>query len=1769
MFSLKWIKNKLDHKPALRQLDPQQIKKALVHNSDEGEVCNKEKETADHNEFEFMKEKGEEIMIEYGDKINKVQLEGVESITTVAISSKGDRLAFASLRDGENGFPVTFVEVTGKPMAFLEQGATGGRAEESAETSKKVQGKRPSNTASFMQKLVTPRAGSSKQNGGFFSNGREELNADDDNDDNDDSGGFPGSTESKIEENIVSPNNIEVDISADNTQIGAQPESQPKVVKQNDEEIKDPHLFRSHYSSKSVKGTMGSLAFSNAYHGDMINGISFDQHGNEVAVCDNKGWIVIYNFQSHRALACTNVHTALLSVSYMRRGKKRYVACGSDDNKVFTYEVVEAKEGERPERKHLKKIEALESSPLRISQKEHQKCSDDTTRFTDEWGPLGNRPFGEFRELINVIQHEGKITGVALMEDNIGENPKDQKNKNILLAVTSVDKILAIYRIKPEEEVNCCNTDESKVSGDKQQTNEGNADESNFSEDAEQNFGDRTDESKRDEDGEHTVGTNDNIHKFRDNADASRNIENRVFKPWFKLKLPMRVESLSVSADGKKIAFGGERQAIVLEYKTWEINTDGLGTYGIGAMKQMLTPAFMKVKEKEKMEYINDWEETCVLETKGEVSSIGLSGDGKRLMVGSNDKTARLYDVETAAEIHRYRRPARVKSVQLNRDGEYAVVGAFDGKAIRYNVSDGLSPSCVINNQENQEIKAVDISGDGQYVMTCSLGEVNVYHLKSGVRKLHYERKNISDGSNVVVYCGELLHYGDYCLAGGYDKLVQMYDVGNVKDPKVHEFTTNGFVWGLSIRHMKKDSSGAPEKELPTNNEPFLQVAIGSWTGEVDLYEVSQISKSAEKKFSHVQMACFKHDDRIFSTCISGDGNYLAVGTRDCRAVVYDISNKKESQGFLSKPMNTEDCIRTEWKRPERVYSVSISHDSSMVAVSDLEKVVTVYDMHSHKERNSWQCSGIIHAVEFSPNNKILATGGEDNKVVFYDLETDTILLQVPLQGPCFDLDICFKANSFICAEGNRAVVYGDLAHGYGMQDRPSFAMAKMFLNDLDSLKITIESHPTLLNAIGGKDKEKKTLLQLAVEENNLPAAKMLLEGKTKLALLEDAHGNTAMTVAVLGRKKQMLQLILEGIIKGQIVDAPASLKPLYKYVNDFTNKGEAKENKGEAKENLTLFEDIGRQFPDLLLKFLEDYEPQQSESFVLGNLAQAPIKHPIFIGLPRRAPRNFWEKFIDMELKNEQAESKDELQSTEKTKLRCCAQLCCCKKEKSNNKELENEQHTSHRCSPLFCCKGKKPPYKPQHSEQPLEMRKCCFNEKVELAVEASRIPLEGIMQKFERHSKSDVNSANDTGHPMPSEGQGGGKSDGKYRNVSPLEVIVDASRRMSGYSVFKDGTIADIMIQAKWQTIKWHFFLSFLWYCLYLMLFVLHANAIANCSPASLNGYNLKTSELWRNDYDNTWGKIGLLTLPPVVIMASIYMYHEYRQFFRENVDDYGKYKKQHFRKCCHMATGYFKSSWNWLDFPAFPLQLMSCILFLSRSVGARSVAAIAVVLAFIKLLYYCRFWDSFGPLVRMIFRTIHGMGNFLVVIVILLLGFGMTFKILENDVEEYRTFPRAFIQTTLLMYGEFEFLSLHLSDPAEHLLTVIMFEIMLLLVVVVLLNLLIAILSDIYSQVNTNAELEYRLEKASIILEVEKSKAFTRTDARLYPKWVHILKPTTSLEPDAKGEFQIHLEKLLEKAIANEKKQDVLEEFQRTTAAKINKMEVELKRIKKVST
>ena len=97
---------------------------------------------------------------------------------------------------------------------------------------------------------------------------------------------------------------------------------------------------------------------------------------------------------------------------------------------------------------------------------------------------------------------------------------------------------------------------------------------------------------------------------------------------------------------------------------------------------------------------------------------MAFSPDGRWALTGSDDKTARLWEVATGTEMRRLDHSDEVTSVAFSPDGQQALTGSWDKTARLWDVATGKE----IHRLEghSMSVRSVAFSADGRWALTGS-----------------------------------------------------------------------------------------------------------------------------------------------------------------------------------------------------------------------------------------------------------------------------------------------------------------------------------------------------------------------------------------------------------------------------------------------------------------------------------------------------------------------------------------------------------------------------------------------------------------------------------------------------------------------------------------------------------------------------------------------------------------------------------------------------------------------------------------------------------------------------------------------------------------------------------------------------------------------------------------------------------------------------------------------------------------------------------------
>ena len=230
--------------------------------------------------------------------------------------------------------------------------------------------------------------------------------------------------------------------------------------------------------------------------------------------------------------------------------------------------------------------------------------------------------------------------------------------------------------------------------------------------------------------------------------------------------------------------------------------------------------------------------------------------------------------------------------------------------------------------------------------------------------------------------------------------------------------------------------------------------------------------------------------------------------------------------------------------------------------------------------------------------------------------------------------------------------------------------------------------------------------------------------------------------------------------------------------------------------------------------------------------------------------------------------------------------------------------------------------------------------------------------------------------------------------------------------------------------------------------------------------------------------------------------------------------------FKHECHQlridGRAYFGDVWNLLDITSAVFTLISLAFTLvswaSKEQHAKThraldiIQAHALLLGWWKALYFLRGIDLTSFLVNMLLQIARDMAPFLIILAVVLLGFATAFHLMlrhdlvtpdrPNGDEEETMFDQTLTSVfgvVGMMFGAFEVTEFRqgLSDgeffggsqgPGEAWISLLDLTVFLLIVPLVMLNALIAIMSDTFDRVKSDAQASKIHDRAELILEME---------------------------------------------------------------------------------
>lgn len=478
------------------------------------------------------------------------------------------------------------------------------------------------------------------------------------------------------------------------------------------------------------------------------------------------------------------------------------------------------------------------------------------------------------------------------------------------------------------------------------------------------------------------------------------------------------VLSLAFSIDGKYLVAGGEDSRIyILDIES------GRSNQLAGALNTVQDLSFSPDGKKLAgavgfFVTVWDFEKRRVLYNlplqRNTVWSVAWSPDGSMLATGGADKRVVVWDPETQESIFsESKHTDAVYSVTWSPDSKYLASGARDSSFILWDIENGKAIGDPIKAHGEGSVYSVAFSPDGKILATGGgdgtilftsvstlepVGRVENY-FRYGVRSLAFRP---TGGINLLA-------------AGSFDNSIGLFTV-TPQQPLSEEITGDkGQI--LSVASMENGSILLAEKQ----------------NGEVNIWLVVQ----EEEKLVH------NIPSTAISAAFSPAGDRLALGEPSGDIIILEVESGEEVNRMSSSPsavlalafspdgrnLASTQCLEELFERGENPYCnlhellIWDTASGNIVQTLGVDYSINITQQTSEATEQTSDIVGhtdYIRALAFSPNENFLATGGDDQTIMIWDLETQLPLVLPLTQHKAPVTSMAFSPDGLMLASGSQ-----------------------------------------------------------------------------------------------------------------------------------------------------------------------------------------------------------------------------------------------------------------------------------------------------------------------------------------------------------------------------------------------------------------------------------------------------------------------------------------------------------------------------------------------------------------------------------------------------------------------------------------------------------------------------------------------------------------------------------------------------------------------------
>ena len=355
------------------------------------------------------------------------------------------------------------------------------------------------------------------------------------------------------------------------------------------------------------------------------------------------------------------------------------------------------------------------------------------------------------------------------------------------------------------------------------------------------------------------------------------------------------------------------------------------------------------------------------------IRSVCFTPDGKYLVTGCHDGTAKFWDTEAGLQknssfnssyFHSFNHSDKIRSVSVSPDGELLVTAGNDNSAMLWNLKDlkQREPVAVFEGEHAGPLTAVKIMADGKWIATGSKDSlVKLWSIES--------RKVIQTftGGSFSVNTAAMSNNGKYLATGHNTNLIKIWDLVAGKLSKTLRSNERsgqvGIVAGITSLNFSQDDQ---------------YLVSGSGDGTAKLWDIE----------NETPLLIYQGKSYFLnSAVISQDNKFIVTGADTPIVSIFNTASPEAAVEFegLTDWVSSVD-INTE----KGLLVAACDHDGAntinSVLLWDLNAEKKPYEFKGHTQR--------VRSLKMSRNGKLLVTGSNDGAALLWDLENKKKPLQ-------------------------------------------------------------------------------------------------------------------------------------------------------------------------------------------------------------------------------------------------------------------------------------------------------------------------------------------------------------------------------------------------------------------------------------------------------------------------------------------------------------------------------------------------------------------------------------------------------------------------------------------------------------------------------------------------------------------------------------------------------------------------------------------------------